>query len=96
MRGDIRDTTLLATVLTGVDAVVHLAAETGVGQSMYDVERYVDVNDRGTASLLQTLLSPRRPVRVVLASSRAVYGEGLYGCPCCGEVAPPGRSGGAA
>ena len=91
VRGDIRDTTLLATVLTGVDAVVHLAAETGVGQSMYDVERYVDVNDRGTASLLQTLLRPRRPVRVVLASSRAVYGEGLYRCPCCGEVAPPGR-----
>jgi dTDP-L-rhamnose 4-epimerase len=91
VRGDIRDPTRLARVLTGVDAVVHLAAETGVGQSMYDVERYVDVNDRGTAGLLQTLLGMRRPVRIVLASSRAVYGEGLYRCPCCGEVAPSGR-----
>ncbi|MDQ3224414.1 MAG: NAD-dependent epimerase/dehydratase family protein, partial [Gemmatimonadota bacterium] len=78
VHGDIRDAGLLATALADVDAAVHLAAETGVGQSMYEVERYVDANDRGTACLVQTLIERQRPVRVVLASSRAVYGEGLY------------------
>jgi dTDP-L-rhamnose 4-epimerase len=88
IRGDVRDKTGLTAALAGVDAVAHLAAETGVGQSMYEVDHYVDVNDRGTACLLQALARERRPVRVVLASSRAVYGEGLYACPRCGEVSP--------
>ncbi|MBA2597182.1 MAG: SDR family NAD(P)-dependent oxidoreductase [Chloroflexia bacterium] len=91
IHGDIRDTERLAAALAGVEVVVHLAAETGVGQSMYEVERYVDANDRGTASLLQTLIERQRPVRVVLASSRAVYGEGLYTCRRCGEVSPSSR-----
>ena len=88
VHGDIRDADCLASALVGIDAVVHLATETGVGQSMYEVERYVDANDRGTACLLQGLLRCQRPVRVVLASSRAVYGEGLYSCQRCGEVSP--------
>jgi dTDP-L-rhamnose 4-epimerase len=92
MLGDIRQAEVLATALAGVEAVVHLAAETGVGQSMYDVERYVDVNDRGTASLLESLIQRRQSVRIVLASSRAVYGEGLYHCQRCGEVSPPPRT----
>jgi len=92
VHGDVRDADCLASVLVGVDAVVHLAAETGVGQSMYEVERYVDANDRGTACLLQELVRCQRPVRVVLASSRAVYGEGLYRCQRCGEVSPPPRN----
>ena len=91
VHGDIRDADCLASALDGVDAVVHLAAETGVGQSMYEVERYVDANDRGTACLLQGLVRCQRPVRVVLASSRAVYGEGLYRCQRCGDVSPPPR-----
>ena len=61
----------------GVDKVVHLAAEVGVGQSMYAVDRYVSVNDHGTAVLFQQLIE--RPVkRVVVASSMSIYGEGLY------------------
>ncbi len=88
IHGDVRDADRLATALVGIDAVVHLAAETGVGQSMYEVERYVDANDRGTACLLQAVIESRRPMRVVLASSRAVYGEGLYVCQRCGEVSP--------
>ena len=92
VHGDVRDTDCLASALVGIDAVVHLAAETGVGQSMYEVERYVDANDRGAACLLQGLLRCQRPVRVVLASSRAVYGEGLYSCQRCGEVSPPPRN----
>lgn len=92
IHGDIRDPALLVQALEGVDAVAHLAAETGVGQSMYEVDRYVDVNDRGTACLLQAFIECQRPIHVVLASSRAVYGEGLYFCVRCGgEVSPPAR-----
>jgi dTDP-L-rhamnose 4-epimerase len=77
MVGDIRDAARVAQALEGVDAVVHLAAEVGVGQSMYAIDRYVAVNDLGTAVLLQTLIE--RPVRrVVVASSMSIYGEGLY------------------
>ncbi|WP_375457583.1 NAD-dependent epimerase/dehydratase family protein [uncultured Enterovirga sp.] len=75
--GDIRDEARVAGALAGVDAVIHLAAEVGVGQSMYAVDRYVSVNDHGTAVLLQQLIE--RPVRrVVVASSMSIYGEGLY------------------
>ena len=75
--GDVRDREAVAGALDGVDRVVHLAAEVGVGQSMYAVDRYVSVNDLGTAVLFQELI--RRPVRrVVTASSMSIYGEGLY------------------
>jgi len=75
--GDIRDETALLKALKGVDKVVHLAAEVGVGQSMYAVDRYVSVNDYGTAVLFQQLID--NPVkRVVVASSMSIYGEGLY------------------
>jgi dTDP-L-rhamnose 4-epimerase len=77
IRGDVRDPTALTRALEGVDSVVHLAAEVGVGQSMYAVDRYVSVNDYGTATLFQSLIA--RPVRrVVVASSMSIYGEGLY------------------
>jgi dTDP-L-rhamnose 4-epimerase len=75
--GDIRDEMRVRTALDGVDAVVHLAAEVGVGQSMYAIDRYTSVNDYGTAVLFQQLIE--RPVRrVVVASSMSIYGEGLY------------------
>ena len=75
--GDVRDGDAVARALRGVDTVVHLAAEVGVGQSMYAVDRYVSVNDLGTATLFQALIE--RPVRrVVVASSMSIYGEGLY------------------
>jgi dTDP-L-rhamnose 4-epimerase len=77
IRGDVRDEALTRRALEGVDAVVHLAAEVGVGQSMYAIERYVSVNDCGTAVLMEEL--SRAPVRrVVVASSMSIYGEGLY------------------
>ncbi len=67
----------VARALRGVDAVVHLAAEVGVGQSMYEIDRYVGANDLGTAVLLQALI--QQPVRrIVVASSMSIYGEGLY------------------
>ena len=75
--GDVREDAIVRAALNGVDKVVHLAAEVGVGQSMYAIDRYVSVNDLGTAALFQELIA--KPVkRVVVASSMSIYGEGLY------------------
>jgi dTDP-L-rhamnose 4-epimerase len=75
--GDIRDPVVIRRALTGVDAVVHLAARAGVGQSMYQIVDYVEANDVGTAVLLEAIAA--HPVRrLVIASSKSVYGEGLY------------------
>ncbi len=74
--GDIRDQDCVEKALRGVDAVVHLAAAVGVGQSMYEMVAYTSVNDVGTANLLAALA--RHPVRrLVCASSMSIYGEGL-------------------
>jgi dTDP-L-rhamnose 4-epimerase len=75
--GDIRNKDVVARALKGIDSVVHLAAEVGVGQSMYAVERYTSVNETGSAVLFEALID--HPVRrVVTASSMSIYGEGLY------------------
>lgn len=91
--GDVtsRDTT--ASILAGQEVVVHLAAETGTGQSMYEIERYTRVNVGGTATLLDILANdPDRTVRkFVVASSRSVYGEGRYLSKELGYVHPRGR-----
>src|SRR5436309_1593918 len=76
-QGDVRDAAAIGRALDGVDAVVHLAARVGVGQSMYELADYTDVNSLGTAVLLEALLD-RRVERFVVASSMSVYGEGLY------------------
>jgi len=77
LRGDIRERAAVERALTGVDAVFHFASAVGVGQSMYEIEKYVDVNNRGTAVLLEALR--RTPVaKLVVASSMSIYGEGLY------------------
>jgi dTDP-L-rhamnose 4-epimerase len=90
-RADVRDAGAVATALKGVDGVFHLAAEVGVGQSMYEVSRYVGANDLGTAVLLEQLI--RHPVkRLVVASSMSVYGEGKY-CTTDGDAAGPVRRG---
>ena len=65
--------------LEGIECVVHLAAETGTGQSMYEIQKYVDVNIGGTALLLDILTNTKHSVKkVVVAESRAIYGEGRY------------------
>ena len=77
IRADVRNGNAVERALQGVDSVIHLAAEVGVGQSMYEVERYTSVNDVGTAVLFERLID--HPVRrVVTASSMSIYGEGLY------------------
>jgi dTDP-L-rhamnose 4-epimerase len=84
--GDIRDPESVQRALEGVDAVYHFAAMVGVGQSMYQIARYTDVNNLGTAVLLQALID--QPVeRLVVASSMSLYGEGLYRTPD-GKVVP--------
>jgi dTDP-L-rhamnose 4-epimerase len=79
--GDIRDRAVVAKALDGVDRVVHLAAAVGVGQSMYEIERYTSVNALGTAVLLEAAIGARdRLEKMVVASSMSIYGEGLYRC----------------
>ncbi len=85
IEGDVRDPDAVAQALEGIDKVVHLAAEVGVGQSMYAIDRYVSVNDRGTAVLMEGLIA--NPVaRIVVASSMSIYGEGLYRAGAGAEV----------
>ncbi|MGZ5140533.1 MAG: NAD-dependent epimerase/dehydratase family protein, partial [Burkholderiales bacterium] len=87
--GDVRDADVVRRALKGVDAVYHFAAVVGVGQSMYEVSHYTDVNNGGTAVLLEALI--RQPVqRLVVASSMSLYGEGLYSTPT-GEVRTVGE-----
>ncbi|MGH2536599.1 MAG: NAD-dependent epimerase/dehydratase family protein [Candidatus Promineifilaceae bacterium] len=91
--GDVRDPAAVSAALDGVGAVYHLAAYTGVGQSMYQIADYVAVNAQGTAVLLEQIsqLAAPRP-RLILTSSRAIYGEGAYECPVCGLVSPRPRA----
>ena len=75
--GDVRDSRTVARALERVDAVLHLVAIVGVGQSMYEIAEYTSVNNLGTAMLLQTLTT--HPVEcLVVASSMSIFGEGVY------------------
>lgn len=90
--GDMRDAGALRRALRGVDAIVHHAAEVGVGQSMYEISRYVDGNTGGTGVMLELLANERHHVeRIVVASSMSVYGEGTYRCDEHGVVHPRAR-----
>jgi dTDP-L-rhamnose 4-epimerase len=93
IRGDVSDFTAWRQWLQDVSCVIHLAAETGTAQSMYEIRRYTDTNIGGTAGLLHHLANCQHRVsKLILASSRAVYGEGAYRCGRCGTVYPPARS----
>ncbi len=88
--GDVRDPNRLRDVLAGVDVIFHFAATVGVGQSMYEIARYMSVNTQGTAELLQALLDSKlSPEKLIVASSMSIYGEGRYLCPGCGLDAAP-------
>lgn len=78
-RGDVRDPAVWEPALRGCDVVYHLAAEVGVGQSMYEITKYMDANTMGTAHLLEILAHGRyRPQKLIVASSMSIYGEGAY------------------
>lgn len=89
IKGDVNNRADWEKALIDIDYVIHLAAETGTGQSMYEIKKYVDTNIGGTALLLDILANTEHHVkRVVVAESRAIYGEGKYHCPNCGDVYP--------
>jgi dTDP-L-rhamnose 4-epimerase len=75
--GDVRDSRDCGRALAGADVVYHLAASVGVGQSMYEIARYTEVNNLGSAVLLEAILA-KGIERMVVASSMSIYGEGLY------------------
>ncbi len=93
VKGDVRDRAVFQPLVLASDAVVHFGAAVSVGQSMYQIDRYVDVNTRGTALLLDILVNEKHAVqKVIVASSIGVYGEGAYRCAEHGVVAPTIRS----
>lgn len=90
--GDVRNPEDWKRAVENQEIVVHLAAETGTGQSMYEVQKYVDVNINGTAIFLDFLVNEKHSVeKVVIASSRAIYGEGKYNCMDHGNIYPEER-----
>jgi len=92
IKGDVSNRADWEEALVNQDAVIHLAAETGTGQSMYEVEKYTNVNIGGTAIFLDILTNTKTSVRkVIVASSRAIYGEGKYVCDKHGIVFPKER-----
>jgi len=92
VHGDVRDIDALCSAIGDVEVVYHFAAAVGVGQSMYEIARYMAVNTQGTANLLQALLDRgTRLEKLILASSMSIYGEGQYCCDEHGLVAPGPR-----
>ncbi|MGA2159340.1 MAG: NAD-dependent epimerase/dehydratase family protein [Dehalococcoidia bacterium] len=93
IRGDVRSSKDLSTALKDIDVVFHFAAMVGVGQSMYQIERYTEVNSLGTAKLLEHIVSRKKQIeKLVIASSMSIYGEGAYTCEDCGLLYPKLRS----
>ena len=90
--GDVGDPAMCDRAIPGIDRVVHLAAVVGVGQSMYEIERYTRMNTMATATFLERLVAAsERPRRLIVASSMSIYGEGEYECSDHGRLAPGPR-----
>ena len=93
VEGDVRDRRLMESILEGVEGIFHFASRVGVGQSMYEIEDYVDANLRGTGVLLDLLANtPHKVRKLIVASSMSIYGEGAYRCKNCGVVYPERRN----
>lgn len=91
--GDVRDKEALERAIEDVDVIFHQASAVGVGQSMYQIKKYVDINILGTANLLDILVNQEHDVKkIIVAASMSSYGEGSYECDSCGIVNPPLRS----
>lgn len=89
IKGDMRSREDLEKAMKGVDVLFHLAAAVGVGQSMYQIQKYVEVNALGTAILLDILANKNHSIsKLLVASSMSIYGEGKYKCKECGIVFP--------
>lgn len=91
--GDVRKVEDWRKAIKNQDIVIHLAAETGTGQSMYEIYKYSDTNIGGTAHMLDVLTNEEHQIKkVIIASSRAIYGEGMYYCEEHGLVFPVERN----
>jgi dTDP-L-rhamnose 4-epimerase len=94
IKGSVCDLSLVQESIKDCEVVIHLAAETGTGQSMYQINQYNETNVMGTSNLLQAISlagKENKVKKIILSSSRSVYGEGKYECPSCGVVYPNGR-----
>jgi len=90
--GDIRDRSLLADLLEDADVLSHQASAVGVGQSMYEIEEYVDTNTLGTARMLDVVVNEEIDLKkIIVASSMSIYGEGVYYCEDCDQQHYPDR-----
>ncbi|MBU1032300.1 SDR family NAD(P)-dependent oxidoreductase [Patescibacteria group bacterium] len=92
IKGDVRNNSDLKKAIDGIDAIFHLASAVGVGQSNYQIKKYVDSNILGTANLLDLLINTKNNIKkFITISSMTGYGEGNYLCKKCGIVRPPLR-----
>ena len=95
INGDIRNFDIVSQAVKDAECIIHLAAETGTGQSMYQINRYNEVNIMGTSNLFQAISNlgkSSKVKKIILSSSRSVYGEGKYNCSTCGVVFPKSRN----
>lgn len=93
IKGDVRNPDIWGSALEDVEIIFHQAAAVGIGQSMYQVRKYVEVNSLGTAILLDYLANGEHGVsKLIVASSNTIYGEGAYRCENCGIIHPSLRS----
>ncbi len=94
IKADVRDYDAIEAAIVSSDYIIHLAAETGTGQSMYQINQYNEANIMGTSNILQAISSAgkdSKAKKIILSSSRSVYGEGKYRCPNCGIIYPSSR-----
>ena len=94
IKGSVCDLPVVQDAVDDCEVIIHLAAETGTGQSMYQINQYNETNVMGTSNLLQAISlagKGRKVKKIILSSSRSVYGEGKYECPDCGVIYPEGR-----
>ena len=93
IKGDVRNKADWRKAVKGQEVIIHLAAETGTGQSMYEIKKYTDVNIMGTVHMLELLANTSHKVeKIIIASSRAIYGEGKYICSIHGDIYPSCRN----
>ena len=89
IKGDVRNSEDVKKAIDGVEIIFHEAAAVGVGQSMYEIKKYMDVNTLGTANLLEQIIKRKDKIKkLIVASSMSIYGEGEYECSKCGRISP--------
>ncbi len=92
IKGDVRDYQALRSAVLSNEVIFHKAGAVGVGQSQYEIKHYIDVNEGGTANLLDIVVNNKHSIeKIVVAASMSSYGEGNYLCGSCGTVRPPLR-----